>query len=99
MNKKIILTIILKLLGVGLTYLLLPLLLKNIGMERYGIWVLLISIFTWVNNFDFGIGSSLKNKVSEKGEFTSNEVCTTQAGFQRNISNDDLIGTNKQKSA
>ena len=42
---------------------------------------------------------TLNNKLCGKSEFTWNEVCTIQAGFLPDISKDDLMATDEQKSA
>ena len=41
---------------------------------------------------------TLNNKLCGKSEFTWNEVCTIQAGFLPDISKDDLMATDEQKS-
>nr|DAI04723.1 MAG TPA: hypothetical protein [Caudoviricetes sp.] len=41
----------------------------------------------------------MNNKLCGKSEFTWNEVCTIQAGFLPDISKDDLMATDEQKSA
>lgn len=40
-----------------------PLLIKYLSQEEYGIWVLVFTLFQWVLVMDFGIQSSLKTKV------------------------------------
>lgn len=38
---------------------------KYLGNEQYGIWSTLLSIVSWIVLFDIGIGSGLRNKISE----------------------------------
>ncbi len=38
-----------------------PLLLDYLDKERYGIWLTLVSIITWISFFDFGLGNGLRN--------------------------------------
>jgi O-antigen/teichoic acid export membrane protein len=42
-----------------------PVLLKILGTNDYGLWVTLTALVGWLNLFDFGSGYSLKNKVTE----------------------------------
>jgi O-antigen/teichoic acid export membrane protein len=42
-----------------------PLLIHYFSTDDYGIWVTLLSLITWIGIFDFGIGYSFKNKVTE----------------------------------
>lgn len=41
-----------------------PILIEEIGTQNYGLWVTLISITTWIGMFDFGIGYGLRNRVT-----------------------------------
>lgn len=40
-----------------------PLLIKYLGEDNYGVWVLVFTLFQWVLLMDFGIQSSLKTKI------------------------------------
>ena len=42
-----------------------PLLLGCLGDEKYGIYASVLSIVSWLYYFDFGIGSGMRNKVTE----------------------------------
>lgn len=42
-----------------------PLLLNIMGIKTYGTWVTITALLGWISMFDFGIGYSLKNKVTE----------------------------------
>lgn len=44
-------------------FLSIPLLIKYLGEENYGVWVLVFTLFQWVLLMDFGIQSSLKTKI------------------------------------
>ncbi|QQS36349.1 MAG: MATE family efflux transporter [Ignavibacteriales bacterium] len=52
--------------------LLVPLSIDYLGEVKYGIWVTLSSVVMWINNFDFGIGNGLRNKLSES--FAENDL-------------------------
>jgi O-antigen/teichoic acid export membrane protein len=43
-----------------------PLLLVYLGDEKYGLWATLLSIITWVNYFDVGIGNGLRNLLTKE---------------------------------
>jgi O-antigen/teichoic acid export membrane protein len=46
-------------------FLLVPLTLHYLNPTRYGIWLTLTSIVTWVNVLDIGLGTGLRNKFAE----------------------------------
>lgn len=46
-------------------FLLVPITLNYLTKEVYGIWLTLISIITWFNLFDIGLGYGLRNKLAE----------------------------------
>lgn len=47
------------------SFLSIPLMIKYLGVEQYGIWSTLLSIISWIILFDIGIGNGLRNKISE----------------------------------
>jgi len=47
------------------TFLAMPIMIKYLGVEQFGIWATMLTLITWVMMFDLGIGNGLKNKVSE----------------------------------
>ncbi|AFH50773.1 O-antigen membrane protein [Ignavibacterium album JCM 16511] len=44
---------------------LVPVTIKYLGENQYGIWLTLSSVFMWLGNLDFGIGNGLRNKLAE----------------------------------
>jgi O-antigen/teichoic acid export membrane protein len=58
-------SVVFKLLAIGSSFLIIPLMIKYLGIEQYGIWSTLLSILSWVILFDIGIGNGLRNKISE----------------------------------
>ncbi|MBC2856155.1 oligosaccharide flippase family protein [Cetobacterium sp. 2A] len=52
-------------LGIILSFLSVPITLKYLGNEFYGLWILILSITSWIYTFDIGIGNGLKNKIAE----------------------------------
>ncbi|MBN2816756.1 MAG: oligosaccharide flippase family protein [Campylobacterales bacterium] len=47
------------------SFLSIPLMIKYLGVEQYGVWSTLLSIVSWIVLFDLGIGNGLRNKISE----------------------------------
>lgn len=37
-----------------------PIMIKYLGAEQFGIWATMLTLITWVMLFDFGIGNGLK---------------------------------------
>lgn len=69
-NKKILITnsffsVISRIIGMIMAMISAPLLLHLLGNEKYGIWVTLLSIVSWIYTFDFGIANGLRNKLTE----------------------------------
>lgn len=54
-----------KLLAILSSFLMIPIMIKYLGNEQYGIWSTLLSILSWIILFDIGIGNGLRNKISE----------------------------------
>ena len=46
-------------------FLLVPITLDFLNKELYGIWLTLVSVITWFNLFDIGLGYGLRNKLAE----------------------------------
>ncbi len=64
-KKNIIFSFILKGISVLIQLALVPLCLGYLDKEQYGIWLTLSSIITWFHFFDIGLGSGLRNKLTE----------------------------------
>lgn len=54
-----------KALAILSSFLLIPIMIKYLGNEQYGIWSTLLSIVSWIVLFDLGIGNGLRNKIAE----------------------------------
>lgn len=54
-----------KISSLGISFVAIPMTIKFLGNEEYGVWALILSVIIWINNFDIGIGNSLKNKIAE----------------------------------
>ncbi len=64
-NFSIIVTGLTQVLGSLLGFVMVPLLMRYFSSTDYGLWVTLLSLITWISIFDFGIGYSFKNKITE----------------------------------
>ena len=63
--KQLKVSFLFKVLAIGASFLIIPIMIKFLGNEQYGIWSTLLSIISWIVLFDIGIGNSLRNKISE----------------------------------
>jgi O-antigen/teichoic acid export membrane protein len=57
--------VIFKGLAVVASFMVIPLMIRYLGQEQYGVWSTLLSIMSWVSFFDLGIGNGLRNKLAE----------------------------------
>ena len=64
-KKNILVTILIKGLGVLIGFIYFPLSLDYLGSEKFGIFLILLSIVDWFLNFDIGISKGLRNKFGE----------------------------------
>src|SRR3974390_879856 len=53
-----------RLLSSALTFVSLPLAVRYLGAERYGVWATITSTVVWINLLDLGIASTLTNHIS-----------------------------------
>lgn len=65
LKKQVSFGMIYKILSMCLSYISIPLFLKYLGQQDYGLWMTIFSIVSWVYTFDLGIGNGLKNKLTE----------------------------------
>lgn len=81
LKKQLSFGLIFKILSMGLSYILIPLFLKFLGKQDYGLWMTIFSIISWIYTFDLGIGNGLRNKLSEsltkKDYINAKEYITT----------------------
>lgn len=65
LKKHLSLGLIYKILGMGLSYISIPLFLKYLGEKDYGLWMVIFSTVSWIFMFDLGIGNGLRNKLTQ----------------------------------
>lgn len=64
-SSEIILIVIIRLIGILLSFILFPITLDFVGAKEYGIWLSISSIISWLSFFDLGFGNGLRNKFAE----------------------------------
>lgn len=57
-------SLIIKLLSMGIDFAKVPVLLSYLSPENYGLYVTIASIVYWTHNFDFGLGTGLRYKLT-----------------------------------
>lgn len=65
LKKNVILNTLIKILSILINFLLVPMGIKYIGEESYGIWLTLSSVIVWLAFFDIGFSNGLRNKYGE----------------------------------
>jgi O-antigen/teichoic acid export membrane protein len=64
-NKNIFLLFGMKGIAIIINLLLIPLTLNVLGDYKFGVWVILFNLLTWIQILDIGLGNGLRNKFSE----------------------------------
>ncbi|MGY0408651.1 MAG: oligosaccharide flippase family protein, partial [Polaribacter sp.] len=70
--------------GLLINLLLIPLTLEILDNYKYGVWITVFNVLTWIELFDVGIGNGLRNKFSEsiaKGEIKKSKEYVSTAYF------------------
>ena len=63
--RSAVMTALIRGAAVALGFFIVPLIIAYLGVEKYGIWVTVLSVLYWLTFFDFGIGNGLRNRLSE----------------------------------
>jgi O-antigen/teichoic acid export membrane protein len=64
LKKNITMSFLVKGLGILINFLLVPLTITYVDQTKYGIWLTLASILTWLSFFDIGMGNGLRNRLT-----------------------------------
>jgi len=64
LKRNIVYSGLIKGIAVVISFGLVRITLQYVNATQYGIWATIISIVTWMNNFDIGLGNGLKNKLA-----------------------------------
>ncbi len=65
LHTNILFSALLKAVGLGCSFLIVPLTLGYLNNEVYGIWMTLTSILYWFSFFDIGLGNGMRNYLTE----------------------------------
>lgn len=52
-------------LAVAASFFAVPLMIRYLGQEQFGVWSTILSVMSWIVFFDLGIGNGLRNKIAE----------------------------------
>jgi O-antigen/teichoic acid export membrane protein len=63
--RSIVGSALFKVISSVISFITIPLLLKELGTSQYAVWATTTALLGWVSLFDFGVGYSLKNKTTE----------------------------------
>lgn len=58
------LLLIYKVASIILSFLYVPIVLRYLGVELYGVWAVILNVVSWIAYFDIGIGNGLRNQLS-----------------------------------
>jgi len=58
-------SLVFKFLAVCSSFMAVPLMIRYLGQEQFGVWSTLLSVMSWVVFFDLGLGNGLRNKLTE----------------------------------
>lgn len=64
-KKQIGLSFVFKFLAIAFNFLLIPLTLKYLGQEQYGVWMTILTVLSWISFFDMGLGNGMRNRIAE----------------------------------
>ncbi len=62
-KRETSISFIVKMIGLGISYLLVSATVGYLNSERYGIWVTVLSIVSWISFLDIGLGNGMRNKL------------------------------------
>lgn len=63
--KQIKGAILYRVIAMAASFLAIPLMIKYLGVEQFGVWSTLLAVMSWVVFFDLGIGNGLRNRIAE----------------------------------
>lgn len=70
-------SVILKALSVATSLLLVPISIRFVGSEQYGIWLTISSMVTWLSLFDIGLSNGLRNRLVKALDQDDNDLART----------------------
>lgn len=64
-KKNIFISFFIKAIGMIVVFTMVPISIKYLGKENYGVWIVLSGLITWSNVFDLGFSHGLRNRLAE----------------------------------
>lgn len=58
-------SVVYKAFAMAASFLAIPLMIRYLGQEQFGVWSTLLTVMSWIVFFDLGVGNGLRNKVAE----------------------------------
>ena len=62
---SVVINALTKAVNIGVNFALVPLLLSFLGVEKYGVWITIYSVVSWMNMFDLGLGNGLRLELTK----------------------------------
>jgi O-antigen/teichoic acid export membrane protein len=75
--KNFIISGFVRLAGIILSFATLPITLKYLSSDEYGVWLTIYSMMAWLTYFDGGLGSGLRNRIGEA--MSMNDISKVQS--------------------
>ena len=83
-QKNILGMLLIKICNIIINLAYVPLLINSLNQDRYGIWLTITTIVSWIAFFDIGLGNGLRNKLAEsiacKDEINARKYVSTTYG-------------------
>ena len=64
--KQVKLSAVMQIGVIGVNFLTMPVMVKYLGPELFGVWAVMLSFLSWIMLMDFGIGNGLKNHITQE---------------------------------
>ena len=65
LRRNILLSVVLKIIGLATSLLIVPVTLHYLQKEEYGIWMAISSVLYWFSFFDIGLGNGMRNYLTK----------------------------------
>lgn len=75
LSYSMIINALCKIFSMLFSFLYIPLVISVLGDEKYGVWVVFLNIISWIAAFDAGVGSGLRNKLTESLSLAEKKKC------------------------
>ena len=65
LKKNILMSAVLKMVGLATSLLIVPITIGYLDKEVYGVWMTMTSVLFWIGTFDIGLGNGMRNYLTE----------------------------------